>query len=75
MTDLVLREITILSRDLRRCANTLWELRKALRTDERFATLESVRQPELFKEDKNIEKEGPEGLPDPFSVPLERRFE
>ena len=71
MHDKVLREVTVLIRDFRKCANTLWELRTALLDDKRFASV--MRYEGAGDADSNVKKDGPEGLPeDPFSVPLER---
>ncbi len=79
MNDAVYRELTILARDFGTISSTLWALRKALREDERFATLAPIRemaQPELFDKEPK-EKKGLEDQPslDPFSVPLERSYD
>ncbi len=67
----MLRELVILRAQIARVVLTIKYLLDALDVDERFATLERVkdmRQLELFE---NVKKEGPAGLPDdPFSVLL-----
>ena len=72
MDDKVLREVTILARDFQQLSRDMWELRKALLGDERFASLVanemalSGDQGEMFTPNKT----GPADLTDPFSMPL-----
>ncbi len=72
MNDTVLREVTCLIRDCRKMSETLVALRKALYRDKRFASLMATEESSSgVQEEMNLEKEGPAGQPDPFSVPLE----
>ncbi len=71
LDDVVLREVTILRRDCLQLAKTLRELRAALRSDPRFATvLAPTGENERVEQLRLVEKGGPEDLNDPFSRPL-----
>ncbi len=71
-TDEVLREITILGKNLRDSSRTCIALRKALLNDPRFASLRSYERGARRPTQLEIQdKTGPEGLTDPFSSPLE----
>jgi len=75
MDDQVYRELAILKRDCHKLLKTIRILELACAADPRFGRLRPVKetpQDELFVE---INSTGPQGLSDPFEVPLGGPFE